>query len=87
MPIIMGFFYTLKVSDIHPDLSLFSACPPFSLPYAANTSHCKFDSLFFCFLSLDHGVNTRRGPGWAAALVHLQSGGVYALTGRFSPIL
>uniref|UniRef100_A0A8C3J2Y8 Cyclin dependent kinase 15 n=1 Tax=Calidris pygmaea TaxID=425635 RepID=A0A8C3J2Y8_9CHAR len=78
IPFIMSFFCTLKVPAIHRDVSLFSACLPSSLPYAAKfTSHCKSDSLFFCFLPLDHSVNTRRGPGWAATMVHLQSGGAY----------
>lgn len=69
-------------------ISLFSACTPSLLLYAAKfTSHCKFENLLFCFLPLDHCVNTRRGLCWAATMVHLQSRGVYALTGHFSPIL
>lgn len=53
---------------------------PYSLPHAKFTSHCKFDSLFFCYLPLDHSVNPLRGPRCAATMVHLESRGVYSLT-------
>lgn len=53
---------------------LVSPCPPSPLLYAAKfTSQCKFHSLFFHFLPLDHKVNNRSGPGWDVSVLHFQS--------------